>query len=554
MQIKIDFNAVKIQALIIMLLLTATSCSEEDEPIIPENSIFEPQTELISLNGNKDNLVLKWKPVVIDDFIGYKVYRLDYFTNELNSPNIITNLGDIVYETDDYLNFEFTDSQIPFNSFINYAVVTEYADSTGDNKTATSINYLSFENTELSFKIISIEKLENGSLQLIWEEDFNEGFENYTIYTYEDNGQVSNDVRYTTKDILLSGEVLDSYNSQIKIDIIDTIQYTANKVNYAVSKKINGIDILSKNFLSIENPRSLKFKPAQTLKNPYKEEEVIIINREGEIVFYNKSSLGRTSLNINSKIFSCSIGEYNGITDLYVPSEGGQVFIIDLNSYVIKDVINLNTDFNIVSAIPIDNYLVFIEKHFLNHVTLGGIFTYDRINKTVLNRLGTSMKLNTKLVHAKDNYFLYDTDNFQHWDASAIRKLSVNGNVVTYDYSFNGSRRDGNVFAISPDKNFYISSEYGFYCEIDYQNISETIINSFSPSPIFGDVKISTNNYIYFTIPQDAIISVFEKNNFSSAIKQYNTIGKPILIEIFENQIISLNQLENYYFIQTIIK
>ncbi|GGF23538.1 hypothetical protein GCM10011518_36080 [Flavobacterium limi] len=520
------------------------SCSKEDD--LPENSVFAPQTELISLIGNNNQLTLSWKPVIIKKFISYSVYRFESNTDEFFSPNMITNLGQLIYQGTNNLKDVYVDNKVPFNSFVGYAVVTNYMDEHNNKTSITSVNYLSYENKDLSFSITSLKKLADGSLNLIWEKDNNVGFENYSIAVFD--GYAS----YSSEDIVRNGMILKTLNDQKDNTLTDASQYTKQKINFAVIKTINGKKILSKNFLSIENPKILNFKPSQTLKNPFHQNEIIIINPDGEIVFYNINSLTNNKIKIAGRIFFCSIGELNGVTDLYVPSENGKVFVIDLNSYEIKKTINLFTDYDITSAITIDNHLLFIEKH--PYAYIGGMFVYDFTSNIVLNRNGTyTSNPQSKLVYAKENYFFFLKVDGLEYRSTGVTKLNINGNEVSTETKFDDyTKLDSRLFTLSDDKSFFISTNLGYQSSLDYKNVSTVTTESYSKNPIFGDAKISKNNLIYFSHLNNPRIDVFEKNNFTSTIKQYPTTGIPMFIELFENQIISLNQLGNSYFIETI--
>lgn len=525
-------------------MLLFISCSKDED--IPENSVFTPQTELISLIGNNNQLTLSWKPVVIKNFIGYRVYRFDSNTDEIFSPNVIANLGQLIYQGTNNLTDVYEDNKVPFNSFIGYAVITDYIDEYNNKTSIESINYLSYENKDLSFSITSLEKLADGSLKLVWEKDNNMGFENYSISVFD--GYAA----YYSADIVRNGKIVKVHNNQNDITLTDAGQYRKQRVSFAVTKIINGQKIMSKNSLSLENPRNLNFKPGQTLKNPFNQNEIIIINPDGEIVFYNINSLTSKKVKIADRIFFCSIGELNGVTDLYVPSKNGRVYVVDLISHEIKKTINVFTDFDIVSAIAIDKHLLFIERHSNGYG--GGVFVYDFASNTVLNRDGTNLNsTQPKLVYAKENYFFFLSAEGLEYRSGGVSKLKIKGNQVSTETKFDDfTKSDSKLFTLSDDKSFFISSNMGYQSSLDYQNVSEATTGSYSKDPIFGDAKISKNNLIYFALLNNSRIDVFEKNNFMSKIKQYTTAGNPLFIELFGNQIISLSQLENNYFIETI--
>lgn len=539
-----NLYCLKKQFLYFFTLLLFISCSKGED--IPENSVFTPQTELISLTGNNNQLTLSWKPVVVKNFIRYRVYRFDSNTDEIFSPNVIANLGQLIYQGTKNLTDVYVDNKVPFNSFVGYAVITDYIDEHNNKTSITSINYLSYENKDLSFSITSLEKLADGSLKLTWEKDNNVGFENYSISVFD--GYEA----YYSADVVRNGKIVKVHNNQNDNTLTDASQYKKQKVCFAVTKIINGQKILSKNSLSLENPRNLNFKPGQTLKNPFRQNEIIIINPDGEIVFYNINSLTSNRVKIAGQIFFCSIGELNGVTDLYVPSKNGRVYVVDLISHEIKKTINVFTDFDIVSAIAIDKHLLFIERHPNGYG--GGVFVYDFASNTVLNRDGTNLSSpQPKLVYAKENYFFFLSADGLEYRSSGVSKLKINGNQVSTETKYDDySKFDSRLFTLSDDKSFCLSSNLGYQSSLDYQNVSETTTGSYSKTPVFGDAKIFENKLIYFALLNSSRIDVFEKNIFTSTIKQYATTGIPMFIEPFENQIISLNQLENSYFIETI--
>jgi hypothetical protein len=544
-----NLNSLKKQFIFFISLLLFMNCSSDKELPIPENAVFKPQTELISLTGNNNQLKLIWKPVVIKNFKSYKVYRFDSNTNEFMNPLVIVSSGKLIFESTDNLTTVYTDNEIPFNSFVGYAVVTEYVNEERNIESVTSVNHLFYENENLSFSITSLEKSADGSLKLTWDEDSNAGFEKYTVYAM-------NGAYLSNEEIFHPENILNSNVNQKENSIIDATRYIKQSVYYAVSKVVNGKTIKSKNFFSIENPRSLKFKPGQTLKNPYNENEMIIINRDGgEVLFYNINSLSKDKVAVNGEIFFCSIGKFNGVDDLYVPSKDGKIFVIDLISHKIKETINLQTDYNILSAIPINNHILFHEKH--TYAEIGGMFVYDRITDKVLNRNGSfGMSANSKLVYGAENYFFnLSNDGLEYGSSSAISRLNINGNEVTTNMIFNDSKSDSRLFTLSDDKTFFVSTKYGYQSDVNYENFTEVTTKKYYQDGFFGDAKIASDNkHIYFSVPDYSQIEVFEKNNFTTVIKQYKTTGIPLLIEVFQNQIISLNQLENSYYIETILK
>jgi len=531
-------------------LLIFIQCTTDDGPTVPDNAVFVPQTELISLTGDANSLTLTWKPVVIDDFIRYSIYRFDSYTDANINQAVIFNSGVLVYETSDNLTTAYVDDEVPFNSFVHYAIVTEYIHPEGYIAQAISVNYLSYENEDLSFMVTSLEQLADGSLQLTWEEDGNNGFEKYTVAMIDAEGI------WPSEEVFNNGTVLTVQLNQGNTSANDTNQYKRSSLTYAVSKVINGKTIYSKNSLTITNPRSFDFRPKQTLKNPYNEEEMILIDFDGAVVFYNINSLSRTTVLTNAENYFCSIGEYNGVYDLYVPISGGKVLVIDLVTHLVKETLSFTADidYNIISAIPINGNIVFLEKH--RYADIGGMFVYNRATQTVLNRDGIySMQSNSKLVYGQDNYFFSIwNDGLEYGTVSAIRKLNINGNTVTIDLLFSGSKTDSRLFALSDDKSYIVSTNLGFHSDVDYQNFTEVTTERYGQNEFFGDAKIIENNTIYFALPNELQITVFEKNNFAAPINQYTTSGTPLFVEVFDTKIQSVNQNEFGYSIETIPK
>jgi len=531
-------------------LLIFIQCTTDDGPTVPDNAVFVPQTELISLTGDANSLTLTWKPVVIDDFIRYSIYRFDSYTDANINQAVIFNSGVLVYETSDNLTTAYVDDEVPFNSFVHYAIVTEYIHPEGYIAQAISVNYLSYENEDLSFMVTSLEQLADGSLQLTWEEDGNNGFEKYTVAMIDAEGI------WPSETVFSDGTVLTVQLNQGNTSANDTNQYKRSSLTYAVSKVINGKTIYSKNSLTIANPRHIDFRPKQTFKNPYNDEEIILIDFDGSIVFYNVNSLSKTTISTNKENYFCSIEEYNGVYDLYVPISGGKVLVIDLVTHLVKETMTLNTDvdYNIISAIPINGNLVFLEKH--RYADIGGMFVYNRATQTVLNRDGIySMQSNSKLVYGQDNYFFSIwNDGLEYGTVSAIRKLNINGNTVTIDLLFSGSKTDSRLFALSDDKSYIVSTNLGFHSDVDYQNFTEVTTERYGQNEFFGDAKIIENNTIYFALPNELQITVFEKNNFAAPINQYTTSGIPLFVEVFDTTIQSVNQNDFGYSIETIAK
>ncbi|RED26312.1 hypothetical protein BD847_0229 [Flavobacterium cutihirudinis] len=541
-----NLHSLKKYVLPFFTLLLFINCSNDEKPI-PENALFEPQTELISLTGNNSQLKLTWKPVVIEKFKKFQVYRFDSNTDEYTNPEVVRYSGKLVFETEDSFRDNFTDNEVPFNSFISYVVVTEYYIE-NTSQTALSINYLSYENKDLSFSITSLEKGEDGSLKLKWDEDSNAGFEKYTIYALN-KSYLNND------EIFLPENIIKVSTNAKETTVSDAKRYLNENVFYAVTKVVNGKTIKCKKIVSIENPRSLKFRPGQTLKNPYNENEIIIISKEdGQVLFYNTHSLNKDKIDVKGQIFFCSIGNYNGVEDLYVPSIDGNVFVIDLVSHKIKETINLKTDYNILTAIPINNYILFVEKH--EFADIGGMFVYNRTNDRVLNRNGSfGVGANAKLVNGKENYFFrLGNDGREYGSETALTQLHVNGDEVKTDFTFEGGISDSRLFALSPDKSYFVSTNMGYLTNVNYDNFTEVTTGKYSETLNLEDVKISADNKIYFAVPTISRIKAFEKNNFTTPIKQYETYGFPLLLEVFDNEIISINQLERGYCIENIAK
>jgi len=241
---------------------------------------------------------------------------------------------------------------------------------------------------------------------------------------------------------------------------------------------------------------------------------------------------------------------------LYVPISGGKVLVIDLVTHLVKETLSFTADidYNIISAIPINGNIVFLEKH--RYADIGGMFVYNRATQTVLNRDGIySMQSNSKLVYGQDNYFFSIwNDGLEYGTVSAIRKLNINGNTVTIDLLFSGSKTDSRLFALSDDKSYIVSTNLGFHSDVDYQNFTEVTTERYGQNEFFGDAKIIENNTIYFALPNELQITVFEKNNFAAPINQYTTSGTPLFVEVFDTKIQSVNQNDFGYSIETIAK
>ena len=71
------------------------SCNETDDVNLTIEPVTTPQTELLTIEYNSEAILINWRPVIIDNFVSYKVYRYDSPTNEFPNINTIANFGEL---------------------------------------------------------------------------------------------------------------------------------------------------------------------------------------------------------------------------------------------------------------------------------------------------------------------------------------------------------------------------------------------------------------------------------------------------------------------------
>ncbi len=552
---------------IILILLFTFSCSDKEEMKPAPESVKTPQTELISLDYNSiDNSIkIVWRPVEIEGFVSYKVYRLESATNVFSNISIIANLGKLRKEIKNSNQFSFTDTDIPYNAYVNYVVVTVYENPFNQYKEqVVSINHLYYERAELAFEILSVEKLGNGVINLTWEKDENDSFSKYNIYRTETNYDAS---QYRL-DIFKNEFSISEISNQSETTYEDSSSFLPEYITYGVSKEVNGNTIESKNTITIKNPRFIDFVPIEMVKNPLHENEVIIIGGDGEILFYNPYTLSTIhSIFTGGRAHNPLIEKYQGIDHLYVPSENGKILVYDLDNYSLKKEINLESNLDIISIIIKNDYIIFTETNYTNQY--GSFGYYDK--NSIIKREGQSIKRNSKLFNSYNEYFFRLQPTYTgHEYSSSMHRYDLVDGELEFSYGLNGggngSIKSAVAFQLSPDKSYFISTEYGYHLKLNYNDMSEENLGnygypmSFNGHDFIGiqekysDVHITQENNIYFSIKDLNRIVMHQYLDFRNVFKEFDTQGKPLLFTLLNDEIIVINQSEiaNKSFIEII--
>ncbi|MCF7568155.1 hypothetical protein L3X37_07240 [Sabulilitoribacter arenilitoris] len=541
---------------IILILLFTFSCSDKEEMEPAPESVKTPQTELISLEYNSiDNSIkIVWRPVEIEGFVSYKVYRLESATNVFSNISVIANLGKLRKEIKNSNLFSYTDTDIPYNAYVNYVVVTVYENPFNQYKEqVVSINHLYYERAELAFEILSVEKLNNGLINLEWEKDENDNFSNYSIHRTE----TIYDASLYRMDIFKNEFSISEIINQSEITYEDSSSFLSEYITYGVSKEVNGNTIESKNTITIKNPRFIDFVPIEMVKNPLHENEVIIIGGDGEILFYNPYNFSIIhSIDISARVHHPVIETYNGVQQLYIPSENGKIYVYSLEDYRLVQEIDLDTNIDIISMIIKENYIIFLEKSISGYYSH---FSYYDIENDIVHRNTGYHHKSSRLVNSTSTYFFRLEPVFNgHQNESSINKYNfINGEL---DFSLgidNGSIKSEQVFAVAPDFSYIISTEYGFHLKLNYNDLSEDNLGNYGYPMSFNgydfigiqekysDIYITEDHDIYFAIKEFNRIVMHKYLDFRNVSKEFDTQGKPLLFTLLNNDIIVINQSEN---------
>ncbi|WP_452225821.1 hypothetical protein [Lacinutrix cladophorae] len=539
---------------IILAFLFIVSCSNDDDSEPAPESVQTPQTELVSLNYTDNSIRIKWKPVEIQGFISYKIYRLESATNIYPYVPAIANLGELRAEIANSNVFSFEDTNIPYNAYVNYVVATVYQDPiSGYTQEVVSINYLYYERPELSFEIISAEKLDNGHIELEWEQDENNSFTKYTVYRTESDYDYS---EYRA-DIFENEFLITEISNQAETTFEDSTDFLNEYITYGISKEVNGNTIESKNTITIKNPRFIDFVPIEMVKNPIRENELIIISDDGKILFYNPYTYTTVhAIDINARIHHPVIETYNGIQQLYISSENGKIFVYSLDDYSLVQEIDLDTDRDILSMIIKEHYVIFLEKYINGYYSH---FSYYDIENDEVHRNTGYIHSSSRLVNGSGSFFfklepVYDG----HQNESSINAYSIVNGQLEFSLGIdNGSIKSEQVFAVAPDFSYIISTEYGFHLNLNYNDLSEEKLGNYGSEMTFdgfnfvgsqekySDIHINENNEIYFSIKELNKIVMHQHLNFNNISSEYDTLGKPLLFTFSNDEIIVINQAEN---------
>ncbi|MGK0323450.1 MAG: hypothetical protein ACJAR4_001491 [Psychroserpens sp.] len=550
----------KVGCYILFLISISTfSCGNSDDDPIPTYR----ETELTNLNESQNTITINWRLSDPTDFVSYQIYRLESHTSALGSSNTIKTQGELIKTITSNQQISYTDNEIRYNVYVNYMVVSVYENSeTGLFEEYNSINYLYFERPELIFDVLSAQKLNSGEIKIIWEIDSNEGFENYKIFSFDHNSPIESSAL-----VAENGSVLDEISVQSQGELIDYNSYTNAKINYSVAKIINGKSIYSRNTISIDNPNSVNFRPFTSLKNPLKTNEIIIFGNEGDILFFETSNYEISEkIELNKRIYQPLIENYNGVLSLYVPSQFGKIFIYDLLNYSLVDEINLSTNREIISLIIKENYLIFLESLATNQYSNISYLNFD--DNTISRNPGIITK-STKLFNSQNEFFfrLEPSYNGNQNDSSLHRYDLIDGELVFSNGVDNGSIKSGDIFALSPDFNFFVSTAYGFHLNIDYNDMSENNLGNYGLQMSFdginyvgsqdkySDIKISTDNKVFLSIEDLKKLVSYQAFTFQNSIESFDTKGYPLLFELLpNNKIIVINKSinSNNFFIEKI--
>ena len=539
---------------IIIAFLFIVSCSNDDDSEPAPESVQTPQTELVSLDYTDNSIKIKWRPVEIQNFISYKIYRLESATNIYPYIPAIANLGELRAEIANNNIFSFEDTNIPYNAYVNYVVATVYQDPvSGYTQEIISSNYLYYERPELAFEIISAEKLDNGHIKLEWEQDENNSFAKYTVYRTESDYDYS---EYRA-DIFENEFLITEISNQTETTFEDSTDFFNEYITYGVSKEINGKTIESKNTITFKNPRFIDFVPIEMVKNPIRENELIIISNDGKILFYNPYTYTTVhAIDIDARIHHPVIETYNGIQQLYIPSENGKIFVYSLADFSLVQEIDLDTDRDILSIIIKEHYVIFLEKYINGYYSH---FSYYDIESDEVYRNTGYIHSSSRLVNGSGAFFfrlepVYDG----HQNESSINTYSIINGELEFSLGIdNGSIKSEKVFAVAPDFSYIISTKYGFHLSLDYNDMSEEKLGNYGHPMTFdgfnfvgsqeeySDIHITETNEVYFSIKELNKIVKHQHLNFGTNFGEFDTQGQPALFSLLGEDIIVINHAEN---------
>jgi len=236
------------------------------------------------------------------------------------------------------------------------------------------------------------------------------------------------------------------------------------------------------------------------------------------------------------------IGTFQGSTELYVPGNDGQLYIIDAATLATKEKFATSGHINSVYQMDGKLFVAWTAASYGDNTT--SIRVYDRVTKQLIS--STGYYNNTRLVWLPGtNYeFIEETANesptqFQYYkfDSSG---LSLSESTIT-NYAVNPY--DVSILKAFPDGSRFIASSMGYVFTKNL--VQETYIPNYistDPNAKFSDFEInSAGSVIYCAEASDRLINVMSYPS-PKLLKTYNTVLYPSKLFIDGNQLICVSK------------
>ena len=339
---------------------------------------------------------------------------------------------------------------------------------------------------------------------------------------------------------------------------IDHLSFTENNMPYArdityslaviVYNPGNGLDTLrSGGMVQYQRPNSLTAGyPVDVLIN--KQQKWLYVIEEKMITLVDYSS-GRpiTSKEFPATIGNCSLGDFNGSNELYVPLYDGTVQVLNGANLQGKEKIY-------VSGLDIGSVAAFNGKLYVSSSDLTGssngecIKIYDRATKNLLGLAGYGSK--TRLLLLEGTSFEMVDLSISIWTKRLnYHKFSANGTPVfrTQNYQDEYYYVDPVIMRSFPDGSKFITSTRG---------------SVFDKSLSFQGYLKDSGGYSDFAFNSDGS-TIYAANSYEkkidaisypalAIIKRYPTIGNPYKIFRDGNTLVCLSRSNSYMFIEKI--
>jgi hypothetical protein len=353
-----------------------------------------------------------------------------------------------------------------------------------------------------------------------------------------------------------NSEIIDVSNDVNHVSFTDLKMPVSTYINYAINIKHNDTSLINRGFIASDGllytrPNALAYGLPKDVLYDEKQDRVYITDQNKVSLVNCTNSRMLASAEFPAGIGFCSMGDFNGAAELYVPANDGWLNILDANTLQTKDRIFVAGTYigSVVAAQGI-LYIASSDKQFGYNDC---IKIYNRATKTLLGRTGDWDATRLFQLAGADIALIDLTINLLPTDLSYFR-FSADGTLLEKkNDTYHGDHQmDANIVRSFPDGKKFITSSAG---------------SVFDTSLVFEKATKYNGAYSDFAFNEDGSV-IYSANLFELRIdainypdlttrKTYPTKYHPFKIFRTGNRLISVgkpytNQQYDYLLVENI--